>query len=169
MRIEKGKIYIKKNLNFISSLPIIPAGFRWKLLKIFGSKGIENSYIEKHNNFTGFNTSIGEGAFINQGSYFDSSEAITIGKEVGIGPRCTLITGSHHLGPSQARIQGGGNHAPIFIGDGCWLGANVTVLPGVVIGKGCVIAAGAVVVRDCEPNGLYAGVPARRIKDLPVD
>lgn len=165
---EKGKIYIKKNLNFITSLPIFSPSIRWKLLNLAGSKGIEKCYIEKHNNFTGFNTSIGEGTFINQSSYFDSSEAITIGKEVGIGPRCTLITGSHHLGPSHARIQGGGKHAPISIEDGCWLGANVTVLPGVVIGKGCVIAAGAVVVHDCAPNGLYAGVPARRIKDLPV-
>lgn len=50
--------------------------------------------------------------------------------------------------------------------DGCWLGGNVTVLPGVTIGRGCVIAAGAVVTKSCDPNGLYAGVPARRIRDL---
>jgi acetyltransferase-like isoleucine patch superfamily enzyme len=40
------------------------------------------------------------------------------------------------------------------------------VAPGVNVGSGCIIAAGALVVRDCEPNGLYAGVPAKRIKDL---
>lgn len=40
------------------------------------------------------------------------------------------------------------------------------LLPGVTVGKGCVVAAGAVVAADCAPNGLYGGVPARRIKDL---
>ena len=53
-----------------------------------------------------------------------------------------------------------------MIGDGSWLGQNVSVIAGVTIGAGCMIAAGAVVVSDCEPNGLYAGVPARRIKNL---
>ncbi|MCR4913326.1 MAG: acyltransferase [Lactobacillus sp.] len=55
---------------------------------------------------------------------------------------------------------------PVKIDDGCWIGANVTILPGVHIGKGCVIGAGAVVNKDCEPNGVYVGVPAKRIKDL---
>ncbi|WP_237237353.1 DapH/DapD/GlmU-related protein [Rothia nasimurium] len=166
---EKIKIYVKKNINYISSYPFVPMGLRWRVLRLSGSKGISRANIEKLNNFTGFNTSIGDGSFVNQGSYFDSSAPITIGREVGIGPRCTFLTGSHHIGPSEARIQGGGNHAPIVIEDGCWIGGNVTVLPGVVIGRGCVIAAGAVVTRDCEPNGLYAGVPARRIRDLSED
>lgn len=161
--------FLKKNLNYIISLPLVTPTLRWKLLKIAGSNDLSECWIEKHNIFTGFNTSIGKGSFINQDCYFDSSAPIDIGKEVGIGPRCTFLTGSHHIGPSHARIQGGGKHSPIVIGDGCWIGGNVTVLPGVTIGEGCVIAAGAVVVHDCAPNGLYAGVPARRIRDLPVE
>ncbi|WP_372495087.1 acyltransferase [Nocardioides pinisoli] len=51
--------------------------------------------------------------------------------------------------------------------NGAWIGAAVTVLPGVTIGPGCVVAAGSVVTADCQANGLYAGVPARRIRDLP--
>ena len=47
------------------------------------------------------------------------------------------------------------------IGDGCWLGGNVAVLPGVSIGSGCVIAAGSIVTADCEPDCLYAGIPAQ--------
>jgi maltose O-acetyltransferase len=54
----------------------------------------------------------------------------------------------------------------VSVGNGSWLGTGVTVLPGVTIGEGCVIAAGAVVTADCAPDGLYAGVPARRIRDL---
>ena len=49
---------------------------------------------------------------------------------------------------------------------GTWIGANAIVLPGVRIGEGCVIAAGSVVVNDCEDNSLYAGVPARFIRKL---
>lgn len=57
-------------------------------------------------------------------------------------------------------------HRDVRIGMGTWIGAGAVVLPGVTIGPGCVVAAGAVVVRHCEPNGLYAGVPARRVKEI---
>jgi len=69
------------------------------------------------------------------------------------------------MGPSRQRA-GENIEAPIVIGDGSWLGQNVSVIAGVTIGAGCMIAAGAGVGSDCEPNGLYAGVPARRIKNL---
>ena len=49
---------------------------------------------------------------------------------------------------------------PIIIGDNCWFGANVTVLQGVTIGNGCVIAAGSVVTKDVPDNAMIAGVPA---------
>ncbi|WJH37282.1 hypothetical protein N6H14_05985 [Paenibacillus sp. CC-CFT747] len=55
---------------------------------------------------------------------------------------------------------------PIVIGDGVWIGTRATVLPGVRIGDGSVIAAGAVVTKDCAPHGIYAGTPARRVKEL---
>ena len=56
----------------------------------------------------------------------------------------------------------------IVVEDGAWIGASCTILPNVTIANGCVIAAGSVVTKSTEPNGLYAGVPAKRIKDLPV-
>jgi maltose O-acetyltransferase len=52
----------------------------------------------------------------------------------------------------------------VRIGDRCWIGARATILPGVSIGDGTVVAAGAVVTKDCEPDALYAGVPARRLR-----
>lgn len=55
---------------------------------------------------------------------------------------------------------------PITIGNGCWIGANSIVLPGVNIGNGTIVAAGFVVIQDCEENSLYAGVPAKKIKQL---
>lgn len=63
-------------------------------------------------------------------------------------------------------MLGGGKIGKITVGDGCWIGTNVTILPGVNIRNGCVIGAGSLVTKDCEPNGLYVGVPAKRIKEL---
>jgi acetyltransferase-like isoleucine patch superfamily enzyme len=54
----------------------------------------------------------------------------------------------------------------VRIGNGCWIGAGVTILPGVTIGEGCVIGAGSVVTRSTEANGLYVGMPARRVREL---
>ena len=55
---------------------------------------------------------------------------------------------------------------PIVIGDGCWIGANVTVLPGVTIGRGSVIGAGSVVNKDIPPDCLAVGVPCRVIRKI---
>ncbi len=155
--------------DIISNTRLIAGQRRPALLRLTGHKSIGKTYINPMCTFAGFGTRIGDGSFVNYGSYFDDSAPVTIGKNVGIGPLCTFLTGSHHLGPADHRISGGGKHQPITVEDGCWIGGRVTVLPGVTIGRGCVIAAGAVVTKDCAPNGLYAGVPARRIKDLQED
>ena len=55
---------------------------------------------------------------------------------------------------------------PIIVGDGCWIGANSLIMPGVTIGNGVVIAAGSVVTKDCESDCLYGGVPAKKIKEF---
>ncbi|MFC6170447.1 acyltransferase [Loigolactobacillus jiayinensis] len=90
---------------------------------------------------------------------------IYIGNNVQIGPNSTILGVTHDIGKKNARA-GKGKYCDVKIEDGCWLGANVTVLPNVTITKGCVIAAGSVVTKSTEPNGLYAGVPAVRKRDL---
>lgn len=114
---------------------------------------------------------VGPGAFLNYQVFLDSSAGIRIGANTRIGPRSTFITASHKIGDSEAtrtdRSAGSEFARPISVGDNVWVGAGVTVLPGVTIGHGCVVAAGAVVVADCPPNTLWAGVPARRVRDLP--
>lgn len=109
---------------------------------------------------------LGPGCFINQEAFIDRGP-VTLGRNVYIGPRAVLITAKHGVGGPDQRA-GDGGPAPIHVGSGTWIGANATILPGVTIGPGCMIAAGAVVTKDCGADGLYAGVPARRIKDLPV-
>jgi acetyltransferase-like isoleucine patch superfamily enzyme len=59
----------------------------------------------------------------------------------------------------------GARAAPITLGEDIWLGANVTIVPGVSVADGCVIGAGAVVTKDTQPMGVYMGVPARRVRD----
>jgi maltose O-acetyltransferase len=91
---------------------------------------------------------------------------ITIGDRAWVGPGSSFLTRTHVMGDRQQRA-GAMADLPITVGQGCWLGGNVTVLAGVTIGDGCMVAAGAVITRDCDPNGLYAGVPAVRKRDLP--
>ncbi len=104
-------------------------------------------------------TQFSEGDFVNHGCYFMDGGGIYLGRNVFIGPFCGFYTATHPMNYAD-RNKGLEQARPIHIGDNCWFGANVTVLPGVTIGSGCVIAAGSVVTRDLPDNCLAAGVPA---------
>lgn len=108
---------------------------------------------------------IGVNCLISIDCYFDLADTITIGDRVGISPHCMLITGNHDFNNQHNRV---GNLIPgqIHIGDGAWLGARCTVMPGVTVGEGAVVGAGAVVTKDVEPNIIVAGVPAKAIRSL---
>lgn len=108
---------------------------------------------------------VGVRCWINAGCYFDASDQITIGDNVAIAQHVVLLTQTHEVGPAYRRA-GALRTAPIVIGDGCWLGARSVVLPGITIGAGSIVAAGAVVTRDVPPDTVVAGVPARPIKEL---
>jgi acetyltransferase-like isoleucine patch superfamily enzyme len=110
----------------------------------------------------------GAGSYLGPQCLIDNYSPLVVGKNVQVAARANFATATHDIGMSSKRA-GQWSHAGITIGDGTWIGAGVTVLSGVVIGPGCIIAAGSVVTRDCEPDGLYAGVPARRKKDLSSD
>lgn len=92
-------------------------------------------------------------------------DPIEIGANVFVGAETMLWTGTHEIGPPSQRC-GLGLTQPITIGDGCWLGARVTVLGGVEIGAGSVIAAGALVNKSIPSNELWGGVPAKFIRRL---
>ncbi|KUL27055.1 sugar O-acetyltransferase [Actinoplanes awajinensis] len=97
----------------------------------------------------GLGASFGERVFINQGCYFLDFGGITIGDRVLIGPRVTLSTAGHPVEPDErfAFLT----HAPIVIEDDVWIGAAATVTPGVTIGRGSVVGAGAVIAKDVPP------------------
>ena len=108
----------------------------------------------------GPSTRFGTGTFVNHGCYFMDGGGIEIGRNVFIGPFCGFYTATHPL-RYEDRNRGLEKALPITVGDNCWFGANVTVLQGVTIGSGCVIAAGSVVAHDLPDNCLAAGVPAQ--------
>ena len=116
------------------------------------------------------NVHIGESSFINKNLTIYTGNGtinptVFIGNNCDLGPNVTLICLTHRIGNMQ-KLCGEKISGDIIIEDGSWLGANVMVLPGVTIAKGCVIGAGAVVTKNTEKNGLYVGVPAKRKKNL---
>lgn len=109
--------------------------------------------------------SIGQRGWINAGCYFDASERIDIGDDVAVGQQVLILTRTHELGDGSRRA-GPLLSAAVRIEDGCWIGARAVILPGVTVGRGAVVAAGAVVVDDVPPHTLVGGVPARSIRAL---
>ena len=97
--------------------------------------------------------------FINYNCTFLGGAIITIGNHVLIGPNCQLLTPQHPMNYLDRRKPMETSY-PITIGDDTWLGGGVTVLPGVTIGKRCIIGAGAVVVHDIPNDSLAVGNPA---------
>jgi maltose O-acetyltransferase len=108
---------------------------------------------------------IGRNCILNSPLYLDLNADITIGDEVCIGHHAVLITTDHELGDREHRC-GLTQVKPITIGNGCWIGARATILPGVTLGEGCVVSAGAVVSNDVPPNKVVAGNPARPVKSM---
>ena len=106
-----------------------------------------------------FRVKIGNNTHINQGCILDGRGNITIGNSVSISHRVSILTGSHdvHSKTFQALFS------PVIIDDYVWIGINATILPGIHIGKGAVVAAGAVVTKDVPPYSIVGGIPAKTI------
>jgi acetyltransferase-like isoleucine patch superfamily enzyme len=112
----------------------------------------------------GLNITVGRRVFIGYDCTFTGHAPIDIADEVMIAHKVNLITGGHPVEPGEryAYITA----EPIAIDTNVWIGAAATVLPGVRIGAGSVVAAGAVVTRDVPPATLVAGVPAKVVRNL---
>ncbi len=103
--------------------------------------------------------SFGEYSFINRGCCLDLRGPLTIGANASISPEVMILTATHD--PNDPRFPF--VQLAVHIGDHVWIGSRATILPGVTLGRGCVVAAGAVVTRDVEPFDIVAGVPARKV------
>ncbi len=96
-------------------------------------------------------------------------DLVIIEDNVTVGPYVRIYTGTHNVGPGSNRCQRNPLAEPVVIEKGSWIAIGVTILPGVRIGHGSVVAAGAVVTRDVPPNSFVTGVPGRVVKTLPDD
>lgn len=169
MALTTGRTYSSRLwntlVNIMGSASILRHRSRYKLYKLGGLQ-IETTDIRPGCFFFSPKIKIGPGTMINHRCYFENREQINIGENCRIAMEVMFCTSSHLIGESKMR---GGEYAgkPISVGNGCWIGTRAVILPGVTVGDGCVIAAGAVVTNDCEPNGLYAGIPAKKVKTLP--
>lgn len=114
----------------------------------------------------GKNIHIGKHVFINGGCQFQDQGGIYIGDGAFIGPMVVLATLNHEQDPKR---RGELIPKPIHIGKNVWIGAHATVLQGVTVGDGAIIAAGAVVTKDVPSGVIVGGVPAKMIKQIPAN
>lgn len=115
-----------------------------------------------HTDF-GKNIRVGRRVFINFDCVFMDRGGITLGDDVLIGPRVNLITINHLIDPNNRRTT---VCKPITIEDNVWIGAGVTVLPGITIGKNAIIGAASVVTKDVPPNTIAVGTPAKVVRAI---
>lgn len=135
-----------------------------KILSIILDKEIHNVsvFTPLYINY-GKHISIGKNVFINFDCTFLALGGITIEDDVLIGPKVSLITENHPLNPQHRKGIIGKS---IHIKKNAWIGANATILPGVIVGENAVIAAGAVVSKDVPDNTIVGGIPAKVIKEI---
>lgn len=109
---------------------------------------------------------MGEKSSIGPHGYVGCSGKITIGKNVMMGPKCSLFAENHNFSDESKSIKEQGvNQKGITIEDDCWIGSNVIILDGVTIGKGSVIAAGTLVSKDVPAGSLVMDKRNRCISD----
>lgn len=135
------------------------------LRDILGSCGTKINVNQPFRCDYGCNIHVGENFFANFNLTILDEALVTIGDNVFIGPNVSIYTACHPLDPEQRRT-GVEWAEPVTIGNDVWIGGGATLLPGVSVGNGAVIAAGAVVSRDVKPMTVVAGNPARPIKEI---
>lgn len=110
--------------------------------------------------------SIGDHTWIGQGCFLHSAGGIAVGRAVGIGPMVKILTSEHDAEDCQIPVLFSALRLlAVTLGDGCDIGIGATVLPGVTVGEGAIVGAGAVVTRDVPAYEVWAGNPARKIRD----
>jgi maltose O-acetyltransferase len=110
---------------------------------------------------------VGERSIIGPRVTFGLDAAVVLGRNVSVSPGATLYTGTHDVGRRRGRMDPRVVARPVVVEDGAWIGLNALVLPGVRIGAGAIVSAGAVVTADVPPDTLVAGNPAMPVRTLP--
>ena len=148
--------------------PLLPSNgkfIRWRgrlISPVLGACGDNLKISSSVNIYSPKTLFLGNNVYIGFCSYLGAGK-IYLEDEVVIGPFCSITAGNHSLKNGSYRF-GKYEYSEIRIGKGTWLGAHVCVTSGVKIGRGCLIAAGAVVTKDVPDNSIFGGVPAKLIR-----
>jgi len=170
-RIEKNKarrLIFVQIVNILSSAlasDLYSCQLRQRLLRWMGVKLSHSTRVAGGGFLSGCRLITGSNCYINRHYCFDTNAPIILGNDVCIGHGVTFVTTNHEMS-NPYRRAGESKPLSIIVEDGVWIAANVTLLPGITVGRGAVIAAGAVVIKDVPANSLVAGIPARVIKTL---
>jgi maltose O-acetyltransferase len=166
--IEVWSITVGVLVNVVLGSPLVPRPVRLAGYRMLGAR------IHTGNIFPGLriygamrNVEIGRRTFLNAECYLEAVGPIRIGEGCQFGPQAMVVT-SHHPTLPDGTVSRVAEPRPVTIGDRVWVGARAQILPGVHIAADAVIAAGAVVTKDCPVAGVYAGVPARLIRATTV-
>lgn len=152
-------------LTAVLGSPFLPRVLRRLLLQAAGARAESSPG-------TGFaltgdprNLTVARGVFFNRSVTVEATAPVTIGANSAIGMQ-VLITTSHHAIDDEGRWSDTATGRPVVIEERVWIGGRATILPGAHIEHDVVVAAGAVVTGRLLAHGVYAGVPAKRIRDL---
>jgi len=177
---DKASNYLKQKpllYQIVSKLYRAPIEFRWYLAYLFGFVPNHIIRILLYRYIIGIK--IGKHSSIHRGARFYAPNKITIGDNCVIGPVC-FIDGRDGVVIKNNCVLGGGTwiftaehdpsspefsvtDAPVVIEDYVWTGSRSLILPGVTLGKGSVVAAGAVVTKNVDPYTIVGGIPAKKI------
>jgi len=141
----------------------LPLAVRRTLLRLGGVRlgpvvwGVERCWFESEH------VTIGAGSGVNARCWFEGHGPIIVGRDCLVGPEVMILTSIHEI-DGDGQVAREASYRGVHIHDQVWIGARALIMPGVTIGEGAIVAAGAVVTKDCEPGGVYGGVPARRIR-----
>lgn len=167
------KIYLLLYYAFLQRIPMQPmpgykVGYtlrRWILKKILGER-CGNQIIVKDHCYIGNGNrlTVGNRSQLSQNGRFNGT--IQIGDDCLMGPDVVIMATSHAFSRTDIPInqQGAKPESPVIIGNDCWIGARVVILPGVKLGDQCIVAAGAVVTKSFPAKSIIGGVPAILLK-----
>lgn len=164
--VEEQTGYLDKLYDFNQTRPT-EGGKRTKMLKEMFAEIGENCYIEPpfHANFGGHHVHFGTGVYANFNLTLVDDTHIYVGDYTMFGPNVVLATAGHPITP-ELRKRGYQYNAPIHIGNNCWLGTGVLVMPGITIGDNVIIGAGSVVTKDIPSNVIAVGNPCHILREV---
>ncbi len=164
---DKGAGFVKIALWYFVNAIVVRSswnpfmGIKVALLKLFGAKIGSGLVIKNDVNIKyPWKLIIGNNCWIGEKVWIDNIDSVIIGNNVCVSQGALLLTGNHDYKDSAMPYR----NSPIIIKDGAWIGAETIVCAGVTIHEDAILTVGSMTSKDLESNGVYQGIPARRIR-----